>query len=306
MEVAVDIPKDASVWEIAKILKEKELIGNETLFVIEARFNGTYDLLKSGKYTLNTDMSTGRIMEELQVVQEELSEDNVKVTIPEGLTIEQVADLLESKELFTAGEFLEVCNTGAFNHAFLAQIPEREKRLEGYLFPDTYFLSLNPTPQELIDKMLDRFNEIYNTELIERTEEMGFTIDEIVTVSSIIEKEISAAEERELASAVIHNRLKDEMPLEMCSSIIYALDKRKDRLLLEDLEVESPYNTYKYPGLPAGPIASPGEASIRAALNPANVNYLYFVLKDEEAGEHVFTSDYDEFLQAKELYNQKF
>jgi UPF0755 protein len=304
--VEVNIPEDATTWEIAQILKEENLIGNEFLFLIESRLNGTYDLLKSGEYTLNTDMSAGAIMEALQIVQKTTVADSLTVTIPEGLTVEQVADLLASKELFTAEEFITACDTGTFDYAFLANIPERDHRLEGYLFPDTYFVSLNPTPEEVITKMLDRFDEIYSQELRVQTDAMGLTMDDVVIMSSIIEKEISAPSERVLASAVIHNRLASDTKLEMCSTIIYALDKRKDRLLLTDLEIESPYNTYLYPGLPAGPIASPGAASIEAALNPADVDYLYFVLKDEEAGEHVFTASYDAFLNAKEQYNQIF
>lgn len=305
-EINVTIPDGAAIWDIAKILKDNGLIGNELLFVIQARLNGTYDLLKSGEYVLNTDMGTGKIMEELQIVQDKKSADSITITIPEGLTLQQISELLESKELFSAEEFLEACQTGEYDYDFIEEIPDRPNRLEGYLFPDTYFVSLTPTPVEVINKMLGRFDEIYDQNFRDRTQELGLTMDQIVIISSVIEGEISKTDERELASAIIYNRLEDNMPLQMCSSIMYALDKRKDRLLLSDLTIDSPYNTYIQPGLPIGPISNPGKASIEAALYPAEVDYLYFVLKDANTGEHVFTASYDVFLRAKDLYNQEF
>ncbi len=305
-EVTVVIPEGASPWEIAEILKENDLISNEILFVAQATLNGSKDLMKPGKYILNADMNAGKIMEALQVVQIQEDVDNIKITIPEGLTITQMAELFESKELFSAEEFLEVCNTGEFGFDFVEEIPERDKRLEGYLFPDTYFFTKNATPKEVITKMLRRFDDIYSYELRQKTEELGLSIDKVVTMASIIESEIVVSSERELCSAIIYNRLDKDMPLQMCSSILYALDKRKDRLLLDDLKFESPYNTYENKGLPVGPISNPGEASIVAVLNPAEVDYLYFVLKDDKSGEHFFTADYDDFLTAKALYNQQF
>jgi UPF0755 protein len=142
----------------------------------------------------------------------------------------------------------------------------------------------------------------------ELAEETGLPIDmdKIVIMASIIEKEVSITEERDKVSSIIYRRLGEDMPLQMCSTVLYAMDKRKDRLLLSDLEVDSPFNTYRNTGLPPGAISCPGRSSIMAALYPSNSDILYFVLKDEETGEHLFTSDYDEFVVAKERYGQMY
>ena len=307
-EVILVVPDGADIWDVANLLKENDLIGNQTIFVMQAMLNGTSEVIKPGTYRLDASMKTGEVMDALQTIQDDqYAANDIKITIPEGLNLQQTADLLASKDLFTAEEFLEACQTGQYDYDFVAYVPEdRPNHLEGYLFPDTYFFTEHATPDEVIRKMLARFDDIYDFDMRQRTEELGLTIDQVIIMGSIIEGEIVRPEERELASAIIHNRLGMDMPLQMCSSIIYALDKRKDRLLLTDLEINSPYNTYKYPGLPIGPISNPGEASILAALYPADVDYLYFVLKDQETGEHVFTADYESFLQAKTLYNQQF
>jgi len=154
--------------------------------------------------------------------------------------------------------------------------------------------------------MLTRFEDIYDAETRAKAAEMGLTMDEVIIIASIIEKEIRRDDERELAASVIFNRLNIGMKLEMDATVLYALGVNKDRLLYADLEIVSPYNTYMYHGLPAGPITNPGKACIDAALNPAETNYIYYVVKDSETGEHFFTSDYNEFLIAKELYTSQF
>ncbi|GHV42865.1 cell division protein YceG [Clostridia bacterium] len=303
-EVAITIPEDATTQQIGEILQEADLVSNKYVFWLQARLNGTYKLFKTGDFTLDMAMTSNEIMELLQ--QEHYDEKaHLTITIAEGLTMAQIGALAESLNFFTKEDFLLAC--GEFNaESYGITIPDdRPNRLEGYLFPDTYFLPEDAEPNDLIERMLDRFSTM-TASVAFRAEESGLTVDNVITIASIIEKEIKRAEERSLASAVIYNRLNTGMPLQMCSSILYALDKRKDRLLDEDLQIQSPYNTYLYPGLPAGPICSPGVYSIEAALLPEPVNYLYFVVKDEDTGEHVFTNDYNEFIDAKVIYNQKF
>lgn len=305
-EITVKIPEDSSIWDVAKILNNNGLVSNEILFVAQATLNGTKDLIRPGTYSLNADMSVNKIMDILQTVQDTVESDDIKITIPEGLNLVQMASLFESKGLFNADYFLEICETGSFNFDFVDQIPERKYRLEGYLFPDTYFLTKNPTPEEVINKMLRRFEDIYDSSLLERTAELELTVDQVVIMASIIEREVILPNERPLVSAIIFNRLKTNTPLQMCSTVLYALNKSKERLLLDDLKVDSLYNTYENMGLPVGPISAPGKASINAALYPSDVNYLYFVLRNEETGEHFFTNDYDAFVNAKIEFNQQF
>ncbi len=152
--------------------------------------------------------------------------------------------------------------------------------------------------------MLVRFEDVYFTNYSTLAEEEGLTMDEVIIRASIIESEVMYQGEREKVASVIDNRLNISMPLQMCSTVQYTLDKKRDVITLEDLEIDTPYNTYKYSGLPIGPISNPGEDSIRAVLNHEDTDYLYFVLKDQITGEHFFTSDYNEFLSAKEQYGQ--
>ena len=305
-EITVVIPEGADAWGVAKVLKDNELIDNEFMFYIQARLNGTYKLYNPGSFKLNQNMDLNTIMDTLRKEVFEDTGNTIKVTFPEGLSLAQMALLLESKELFTAEEFLTACNEIDFNTGFLSEIPDRPKRIEGYLFPDTYFFLADATPEQVIWKMIDTFEEVYSSDIMPLASGLGLTMDEVVKMASIIEKEINRAEERVLASAVIHNRLKINMRLQMCSTVIYALDKRKDRLLYSDLEVDSPYNTYVHAGLPIGPISNPGKASLLAAVSPADVNYTYFVLKNEETGEHYFTNSFDDFLNAQNQYDQPF
>ena len=307
-EVVIQIPDDSSPDEIAKILKDNELIDNEFLFKLQAKLNGTDVLFRSGTFVLNMAMTENELMDALQSAEYVQVAPDEKVMVPEGLTLKQIGQIFESKGFFTCEEFLAECeDIEKYDYPFISQIPEREFRLQGYLFPDTYFLTDKPTPAQVVKKMLDGFEQVFTYAYSQKAEELGMTMDEVLTLASIIEKEVRVPEERELASAVMHNRLKIDMRLQMCSTVLYALDKSRDRLLLSDLEVNSPYNTYVNSGLPPGPIACPGEASIRAVLYPEeNCDYIYFVLKNPETGEHFFTADYNAFLDAKATYNDQF
>lgn len=303
-EVEVVLPDGATIDEVADILYENGVISNALVFKLENMLKNTDDDFDGGTFVVNAAMDSNELVAALRS-RVNYSQD-VRVTILEGYTTKDIGALLEAGELMPAEEFIEACDATDFYYTFLNDLPERENRLEGYLFPDTYLFAAESDPEDIAVKLLDRFEEIFKWEYYERAYELGLSLDEVVVIASIIEKEIRVPEERALASAVIYNRLKRGEPLGMCSTILYALDKRKDRLLDEDLQIESPYNTYINAGLPIGPICNPGEACIIAALYPADVDYLWFVVKDEETGEHFFTNDYNEFLNAKELYQQRF
>lgn len=301
-EIVITLDEDTPVQEVAEMLEEEEIVYNSYIYVLENMLKGSKAPYVAGTFTLNTTMSTSDINRTFRKAA--IQSTDQRITIVEGLSTKEIGRYLENQGIITEAEFIEACNTAEFKYSFLQHVPYRENRLEGYLFPDTYFISQNPTATEIIDKMLSRFEEIYTADYEYLAEQRGLTLDEVIIIASIIEKEISQSEERAMASSVIYNRLAQGMNLQMCSTVLYTLDKKRDKLLEVDLQIESPYNTYLKSGLPVGPIGNPGKACIEAALNPIDSNLLYFVVKDAETGEHFFTDNYDEFVSAKQLYNQ--
>jgi UPF0755 protein len=259
---------------------------------------------EGGTVTVNAAMDSNQLMAALRSTNQAGNE--IWVTIREGYTIRDMGLVLEAAELVkSADEFVGATKEEYFYYPFLDDLPERENLLEGYLFPETYLFAPGTDVRDIAVRMLNQFDRVFRWEFYERAAELGLTVDEVVTIASIIEKEIRVPEERALASAVIHNRLALGERLEMDSTIQYALDKRKDRILYADLEIDSPYNTYRNAGLPIGPISNPGLASIEAALYPADVDYRWFVVSDDETGAHYFTNNYDDFLRARDQYLQR-
>ncbi len=297
--VSVTIPEGAGTDAIAKILKENGLIRSVFGFKLTSKlagFDGTY---KQGTYSIDTALTKRQIMELLQ--SGKIAND-IRLTIPEGYTVKQIAERVEETGLCTAEEFLEECNNGSFDYDFLADLPERKYRLEGYLFPDTYFLNEGTTVHDIVDVMLQGFQRMYTEEYQRTAEKSGYSLDEIVTIASMIEKEIKVAEERPTAAGVIYNRLQAGMTLGIDATVLYAVEKTSGELTATDLETDSPYNTRIRRGLPLGPIASPGASSFQAALYPEDNDYLYYVVEAAGKDNHVFCKTYEEFLAAKSAY----
>jgi UPF0755 protein len=297
-EVSVTIPVGSSTQDVANVLRDAGLTSSVPWFRLQSRLGGYDGLYKSGTFSLNTNMSDGELMSIL--TRGILDEDLLTITIPEGWTAAQIGSYLEGLGLFTAGEFRNAMNNARFDYDFLHEVPDRNTRLEGYLFPDSYFVLKTSSPEDIISKMLVRFLEVYNEE--KANSNSTLSMDEVIIRASIIEAEIRVPSERAACASVIQNRLNIGMPLQMDATVQYALGERKTRLMLADLEVDSPYNTYRFAGLPLGPISNPGRASIHAALNPANTNYYYYVVNNLETGSHEFTVTYEEFLAAKARY----
>lgn len=301
-DVSVTIPEGATTSNIAEILKEKNLIKSSFRFKLESKLNDYDGTFKKGIYTLNTSMTHQQIMELLQKGGE--AEENYQFLIPEGFTVEKIAQKLQESEIMSAEEFINEVNTGEFDYEFLKDLPtssDRKYKLEGYLFPATYTLYDGVTAHELIDKMLQRFEIEYNNSIKDALTS-DFTLDEIVTMASIIEAEIQVPEERARAAGVIRNRLKQNMKLQMDATVLYAQNSTEERVMESDLEYDSPYNTYQVDGLPVGPISNPGAAALEAAIHPEDNNYIYYVVEAYGKSNHVFTETYEEFLQAKENY----
>jgi len=299
--VQVEIPKGASSKKIGAILADHKLIRSQNLFYYFTRFKGLDQDLKAGIFNLDASWSLEKIALSLT---KSTQGPSISFTIPEGFNLKQIAARLEDKGLVSSKDFFKTVNSSRFAYGFLEDLPQGEQWLEGFLFPDTYQVKENAPPEEIINTMLRRFGEIYDAEMQARTRELGLSVLELVTMASIIEKEGKLDEERSIIAGVFYNRLKAKWLLESCATVQYLLDEPKEILLYSDLEIESPYNTYKYGGLPPGPIASPGKSSLKAALYPAEVDYMFFVA--EKDGSHYFSKTLAEHESAaKRIANEK-
>jgi UPF0755 protein len=219
---------------------------------------------------------------------------SLKITIPEGLNNKEVAELFSQKGLVNLASFTDALK----DHSAIYELLDDyhiKTGMEGYLFPDTYNFELNASiEKEIIHKMILRFKDVYEQNFPEIPVNKR---KEIVIIASLVEKEAKKPEERPIIAGVFYNRLRRGYALQSCATVQYSLGKRKERLYYKDLQVESPYNTYLHQGLPPGPIANPGLASLKAAVNPAQVSYLYFVAKPD--GSHVFSTTFEQHLKAQ-------
>ena len=284
------LDEDTPASEVSRQLEYKGIINSSRLFNLELFLMGRIRTYRAGTYTLNSNMTNTEVHRTfLRTGSGQAPHETI--TIPEGWTIDDMAAYFEYRGFFTADEFIYTAHYMYFGFSFLLDIPSnRPNGLEGYLFPDTYQIPVNPRPGDIIVRMLRRFDEIFNDDLREQAYNMGLTMDDVVIMASIIEVETRIAQERPIVSQVIHNRLAINMPLQMCSTVQYVLDEQRDRLTNADLQINSPFNTYLHSGLPIGPISNPGAAAIRAVLNPSGDSYLFFVLYNFQTGEHFFSN----------------
>ena len=272
----VTIPYGSTTKEIAKVLLENKLISNESIFVNISKITGFSKKLQSGTYKINRRAGTLKILLMLW----KGKTFSLKVTVPEGYTAEQIAELLQEKKLCDNEKFMKLVD---------------KNRLEGYLFPDTYFFSPGISEQEIIDRMTAEFGRQYLSEFNNKAKELRLTKNDVVSLASIVEKEAKIEEERKLIARVFLNRLKKGWHLESCATIRYALKNSGKPLTYKDLKVKSPYNTYRNYGLPPGPICNPGLLSIKAVLYPADSDNMFFFTKN--GGTHQFSKYYDEHIK---------
>lgn len=284
-EVLFEVPAGASTTGIASRLEEANLIQNANAFKLKARDLGVDGKMKAGTYKLSPSMDVEAIINKL--VSGAVFIETVKFTIPEGFEVRQIVDKLSSEGLIDSEVFLKALENHPFEYPFLENI-DRSHRLEGFLFPDTYEVAVGASEVFIIDLMLKRFDSVFKDAYYERAEALGMSVNEVVTLASIIEREAQVDAEFELVSSVFHNRIQTGMLLQSCATVQYVLKERKDRLTFADLEVQSPFNTYMFGGLTPGPIASPGARAIEAALYPADTKYLFFVTTEKNDGTHYF------------------
>jgi UPF0755 protein len=282
-EVFVELPTGASVARIAADLTAAGVVPDPLTFRIAARLSGSDRRLQAGEYRFVDPTSAFDVVDRLARgdVYSRL------VTFPEGLTIREMAGIFERAGLGMSADFERAAADGAI----LGELDPEARTLEGYLFPDTYALPRKTGATGAVTAMVERFQASFGMDLRAEASARKLSLREAVTLASLIEKETATASERPLVSAVYHNRLKLGMPLQCDPTVIYALMQARrwhGNLTRQDLQFNSPYNTYRFAGLPPGPIASPGLQSLQAAVRPADVPYLYFVSRND--GTHVFAA----------------
>ena len=293
------------IGSVAQSLKKAGLIDYKFFFLLYGTMSDTQ--VVAGTYELNTEMDYHALLTAMSP--KSGARKTVDVTIPEGYTMQQIFQLLEEKNVNTAEKLTEAAANGDYDYDFLA---DKEKgdasRLEGYLFPDTYQFYSGGDPETVINKMLKNFQSKMTDDLMTQVQNSPYSLDEIITIASLIEKETDGSDEGKISS-VIRNRLKSSGEtagfLQVDASLLYGLGEHKETLTDADKQVDTPYNLYLHKGLPPTPIANPGMSSIRAALYPDSTNYYYYALGDD--GVHHFFRGYNEFvnfLNSQELYKK--
>lgn len=272
---------------IAQNLKENHIIKHPKLFRLTAK---NYD----GKWqTCTAEIPKGSGYKDICKLLTEAHSGQIKVTIPEGKQVKQIAQILEENKICSAADFLDACQNHSFDYKFLAGI-DHENRLEGYLFPDTYYFAEDTAPDEVITAMLENFqNRVYNNaEYRQQAEKLGYSMNDIIILASMCESEATTEKDRKLVAGVFYNRLQNHDKLQSCVTVEYAMGVKKAVISLADTKFDSPYNTYQNYGLPIGPICCPGLVSIEAALYPADTDYYYF--QSDQYGNLYFAKTYED------------
>jgi len=309
--IAVEVPIGSSLSSISTLLEKKGVIKDARVFKYYAKFKNESQF-QAGTYDLTKAMTLDELIESLKTGKV-YRKPVFTMTIPEGLTLEQIGNIVEKKTPYTQKEFMDLVTSDAFVQKMMANYPELvtdavladniRYDLEGYLFPATYsYFEEKPSLESIVEEMIGAMDKVvknYSDLLAEKQ----MSVHQLVTFASLLEEEATAQTDRETIASVFYNRLDQGMPLQTDPTVLYALGSHKNRVLYEDLEVENAYNTYKNKGLPPGPIAGAGKSSIEAVLNPSSTDYLYF-LADKEGVNH-FSKTYDEHLQKVEKYLRK-
>jgi len=287
-EVLITIPVGATTQEVGLLLGESEIISSSSGFVLCAKVMGKEKKIKAGRYVLKKGMGIKEVLNIL--IKGETKK--LTVTVPEGLTIDEIAIIVAKQVKIDKEQFIKL----AKDKKYTAGKGITGKNLEGFLYPDTYEFNYDVTEKEIIERFVGQFWTVFNDSLKERSEEIGFSVQEVVILASMIEEEAMLDSEKAIISQVYHKRLKLDRALECDATIQYALPSHKSRLLYKDLKIKSPYNTYLHKGLPPGPISNPGESAIIAALYPRDTDYLYYVAKGD--GTHIFSRTAKEHMRA--------
>jgi UPF0755 protein len=291
-KVVFNVEKGKNSLQVAENLKKEQLIKSSNIFRIYMRLNNLDNKIQAGSYELSQSMTVPEIANVL------ISGKTVTktFTIPEGYNLKQITKLLTEKGIVNEVSFQQALEK-KYDYPFLQLLKVDKQYLEGYLFPDTYRINESMSEEEIIRMMLNHFNETvyepYNEQIIQK----GMSWHKVITIASIVEREGKVKEELPLIAGVFYNRVNKGWKLESCATVQYLLPEPKEVLTFKDLEISSPYNTYLNPGLPPGPIAAPGIAAIKAAIEPTETEYMFFVANND--GTHNFSKTFSEHLSAK-------
>ena len=291
----VVIPEGSTYQQVATLLKREHLIRSRWAFLLLGKTHEIDRKIRPGEYELDGSMAPKEILGKLLAGRVILH----PVTIPEGFTLAQIAEVLATQNVTDTDEFLKLVR----DRPFIASLGIEADTLEGYLFPETYSFPRGTKAKDVIKTMVEGLFHVWGTDYQTQAAHLHLSLHQVLTLASVIEKETGAKEERELIAAVFHNRLRKKIPLQSDPTVIYGLPAFDGNIHKRDLSSRSPYNTYRVQGLPPGPIGSPGAQSIHAALFPAQASYLYFVSRND--GTHHFSSTLAEHNQAVEKYQRQ-
>ena len=294
----VEIVPGSTTVDIGNTLEEKGIIESASKFKTYTKLKRTGSLYQAGTYGFSPSMKLSEIAQTL--IDGKTSQ--MTFTVPEGYTIYQIGEKLAADGVVDLDKFNDLLVNGDFDYDFLKGAQSGSNHLEGYLFPETYVVEFGASEETIINTMLGQFDKVLTDEMRKDIKKSGHTLNEIMAIASIVEREAKVDNERGKVSSVIYNRLKIDMPLQMCSTVQYVLGEQKEILTYADTEIESPYNTYVNPGLPPGPICCPGEEAIKAAIYPDDTDYLYFVVSEKLDGTQNFSSDIEKFEKDKAAY----
>jgi len=298
-EVRVKIESGTGTSGIASQLEQQGLIRNATVFLGYLKWKGLGSKFKAGEYAMKPGMTIDDIVAMLNEGKT-VKEETIRLTIPEGFTVKQMAEKVGEVPGWSTDKFLQIAEsaTGKYIADAYKQIPANkdiQHHLEGYLFPETYEFKNGSTEQDVVERMLQELDKRLTTlpgNWQDQLKTLGVSFHEMMTIASLVEREVAVDKERALVAGVIYNRIKEKMPLQIDATVQYLFEKPKERLLEKDLQIDSPYNTYKIPGIPPGPIGAPSIESIRAALYPETTKYLFYVTKKDGSKEHLFAETF--------------
>lgn len=293
-EISITIERGMNPVQIAQLLKDYQIIQSTRQFLWGAKLMGADRKLQAGTYSFQGRTNNYQIIRKLvkgRVITEQ-------IMFHEGIRATQIAAIVYKKMGIDSTTFMQLAENSEYTHSLDIQAD----RLEGYLFPNTYRFYTDATAQEVIERMVHELRIQFNDSLVTIARQMGLSVHDVLTLASIVEGEAIHDDERPIIAAIYFNRLEKGWPLQACPTVQYLLPEGPRHLLKKDLEIDSPYNTYKHRGLPPGPVNNPGMASILAVLNPAQVDYLYLVANGD--GSHTFSKTMDEHLTAKSHFDR--
>lgn len=292
-QVVITIQPGMSTSDIGDLLFKQNIIKSVILFRVVAKIENMENSLQAGEYAFSKGMTTQQVVRMIAHGETAYRQ----ITIPEGYTVKQIAQLIQEQKLGDSSKFKSLAqNYSPF--PYMETKPSVGYKAEGYIFPDTYRVPRGTNEAQLLNMMMTQFDQKFTNEMRDRAVSLGLSISEVVTLASLVEKEAQLDQDRPIIARVFLNRLKQDMPLQSCATIQYIIGYPKAELTVEDTQIKSAYNTYLHNGLPPGPIANPGVASLNAVLYPAESDYLYFVA--DKQGAHHFSQTYEEHLAAIE------